>query len=101
VHALESLPEGTFYHHDLIGCEVVDNRGQTIGTVASVEGTLGASRLAVTGGHGEILIPLVADICERIDVAGKRIVVNPPEGLLELNAERRETRMTADRADKK
>jgi 16S rRNA processing protein RimM len=84
--ALESLPEGTFYHHDLIGCDVVDTRGRTIGTVASVEGTVGASRLAVTGAQGEILIPLVADICERIDVAGKRIVVNPPEGLLELNS---------------
>jgi 16S rRNA processing protein RimM len=99
-HELESLPDGTFYHHDLIGCEVVDAHGQTVGTVASVEGAMGASRLAVTGAHGEILIPLVADICERIDVADKRIVVNPPEGLFELNARRDETRIGADNADK-
>ena len=36
--------------------------------------------------HGEVLIPLVAEICTEIDVAGRRIVVNPPDGLLELNA---------------
>jgi ribosomal 30S subunit maturation factor RimM len=33
-----------------------------------------------------VLIPLVAEICTEIDVARRRIVVNPPDGLLELNA---------------
>jgi len=44
------------------------------------------SRLVVAGSHGEVLIPLVAEICTEIDLAGRRIVVNPPDGLLELNA---------------
>ena len=34
----------------------------------------------------EILIPLATEICRTIDVAGKRIVIEPPEGLLDLNA---------------
>jgi 16S rRNA processing protein RimM len=84
-HALESLPDGTFYHHDLIGCEVVDTRGETIGTVASVEGTTEASRLAVKGARGEVLIPLVADICVSIDIPSRTIVVDPPDGLIQLN----------------
>jgi ribosomal 30S subunit maturation factor RimM len=44
------------------------------------------SLLAVhaTGG-GEVLIPLVADICVKVDPAGKTIVINPPDGLIELN----------------
>jgi ribosomal 30S subunit maturation factor RimM len=40
----------------------------------------------VRSDRGEILIPLVGEICTVIDPAAKRIVVAPPEGLLELNA---------------
>ena len=33
-----------------------------------------------------ILVPLVAAICREIDTIGRRIVIDPPEGLLDLNA---------------
>jgi 16S rRNA processing protein RimM len=85
VEALAPLPEGTFYHHDLVGCRVVTKDGREVGMVEGVEGTFGGSRLIVAGGTGEILIPLARDICPTIDIAGKRIVVDPPEGLLDLN----------------
>ena len=81
----DSLPEGTFFHYDLIGCDVVDTRGETIGTVTAVEGTMEMSRLVVAGARGEVLIPLVAAICTEIDVARRRIVADPPEGLLAVN----------------
>jgi len=81
----ESLPEGTFFHYDLIGCEVVDASGQPIGAVTAVEGTMEMSRLVVAGARGEVLIPMVASICTEIDVAARRIVAAPPEGLLEVN----------------
>ena len=80
------LPEGVFYQYDLIGCEVRDSAGRFIGPVTGVEGTMEMSRLVVAGDHGEVLIPLVADICTSVDVAARLIVVNPPEGLIELNA---------------
>ena len=86
VEALAPLPDGTFYHYDLVGCQVVTAGGEQVGTVEGVEGTLSGSRLVVAGAKGEILIPLVTDICRTIDVAGKTIVVEPPEGLLDLNA---------------
>jgi ribosomal 30S subunit maturation factor RimM len=54
--------------------------------VAGVEGTFGGSRLVVTGARNEILIPLATEICRTIDIAGKRIVIDPPAGLLDLNA---------------
>jgi 16S rRNA processing protein RimM len=79
------LPAGTFYHYDLIGCEVHDTRDRLIGRVTAVEGTMEMSRLVVGGERGEVLIPLVADICVAIDIGARRIVVNAPEGLLELN----------------
>jgi ribosomal 30S subunit maturation factor RimM len=45
-----------------------------------------ACRLVVAGPAGEILIPLAADICTTIDVHARRIVIDPPAGLLDLNA---------------
>jgi 16S rRNA processing protein RimM len=83
---LAPLPEGTFYHHDLTGCLVVTSGGVQVGIVEDVEGTPGGSRLVVAGANGEILIPLATEICRTIDVAQKRIVIEPPEGLLDLNA---------------
>lgn len=80
---LAPLPEGTFYRHDLIGCEVRDTRDRLVGSVTAVEGTLERSCIVVDGGP---MIPLVAGICIRVDPAARRIVVDPPEGLLELNA---------------
>jgi 16S rRNA processing protein RimM len=80
------LPAGTFYRHDLVGCEVRDSSGGAIGRVTAVEGPLERSRLVVAGKRGEVLIPLVANICVRVDPSAQVIVVNPPEGLLDLNA---------------
>lgn len=83
--ALGPLPEGTFYRHDLVGCEVRDTGGALIGRVTDVEGPMGQSRLVVDGDSGEVMIPLAAGICVEIDIASRRIVIDPPEGLLDLN----------------
>jgi len=83
---LAPLPEGTFYHHDLVGCEVRDRSGHLVGRVIGVEGTMERSRLVVgTADGGEQLIPLVAEICVEVNPAARVIVVDPPEGLLDLN----------------
>jgi 16S rRNA processing protein RimM len=82
---LVALPEGTFYRHDLVGCRVETAGGETIGTVSKVDGSLGGSRLVVAADRGEILIPLATEICTTIDPQAKRIVINPPDGLLDLN----------------
>lgn len=84
--SLAALPEGTFYRHELIGCEVQDTDGRLIGEVAAVEGPMETSRLVINAPHGEVLIPLVADICVEVAPAEKRIRVQAPEGLIELNA---------------
>src|SRR5665213_1748481 len=49
VEFLAPLPQGTFYHHELIGCQVVTGGGETVGTVEKVEGNLAGSRLVVAG----------------------------------------------------
>ena len=52
----------------------------------TVEGGGGTVRLIAGAGRGEIQVPLVHAICVTIDVVQKRIVIDPPEGLLDVNA---------------
>ena len=86
VDRLLALPPGTYYHHDLVGCRVETTDGRPIGVVTKVDAAMGGSRLVVDGGsRGEILIPLAAEICTTVDVGGKRIVIDAPDGLLDLN----------------
>ncbi len=82
---LEPLPEGRFYRHALVGCRVVTVRGVLVGEVAAVEGESDASRLVVAGVGGDVLVPFARAICVRIDPAAREIVIDPPEGLLDLN----------------
>jgi 16S rRNA processing protein RimM len=85
---LAPLPPETFYRHDLVGCAVETTDGLLIGNVTEVEGSLAGSRLVVSTRRGEVLVPLAAEICRSIDLAGKRIVIKPPDGLIELNEKR-------------
>ena len=80
------LPPGTYRHHELIGCEVRDRADQVIGRVVAIDGPTDRSQLVVASGRGEVLIPLVADICVSVEPANQRIVIDPPEGLIELNS---------------
>jgi 16S rRNA processing protein RimM len=82
---LQELQEGTFYQFQLVGCAVETVTGERVGEVARVDGGAGGSLLAIDGPRGEILIPFAVDICVDIDVEARRIRIDPPEGLLELN----------------
>jgi 16S rRNA processing protein RimM len=88
--ALQPLPAGSYYRHDLIGCSVVTPGGQLVGRVRDVEGDAAGSRLVVESAAGDVLIPMARGICAEIDVAGRKIVVEPPEGLLDLNVTKRQ-----------
>ena len=82
---LQALDAGSYYQHQLVGCMVETTDGERVGEVTRVDGGTAGSLLAVNGGRGEILIPFVSDICVEIDVAARRIRIEPPEGLLDLN----------------
>jgi len=88
VERLAKLPAGTFYRHDLVGCRVETMDGREVGIVSGVEGDIGSSRLVIAGARGEVLVPLASEICRSIDAAGKRIVIAPPDGLLDVNERR-------------
>lgn len=83
------LPAGTYFVTDLIGCEVHEQSGATIGRVRDVQihgdEIAGTPILEVDSPRGELLIPLAREICVAIDTAARRIEIVPPEGLLDLN----------------
>lgn len=81
---LVKLPEGSYYEFDLVGCDVVTASGEPVGRVTGVRHFGAAPLLAVGNGEREHLIPLVSSICLEVDIANKRVVIDPPEGLLEL-----------------
>ena len=81
-----------FYDSDLEGCEVVvdgsdsdsDSDGVGIGVVREVSHLPGQDLLVVvTPDERDVLIPCVSEFVPQIDVSAKRIVITPPEGLLE------------------
>ena len=78
------LEEDEFYDWELEGCTV--KAGDTsIGQVRSVMRTGGAEILVISDDSGkEQLVPLAAEIVVKIDTAAKEILIDPPEGLLEL-----------------
>ena len=84
---LHELPEGEdlYYDFDLVGCSVETAGGERIGDVESIVRTGGIELLSVRRRGGpEALIPFVDEICVEVDVEAKRIIVELPEGLLEL-----------------
>jgi 16S rRNA processing protein RimM len=84
-----ALPSGSYYVTDLIGCEVFEKSGESVGRVRDVQFTgEGAARnpiLVIDSSRGELLVPLAQEICERVDVHACRIDVVLPQGLRDLN----------------
>lgn len=88
------IPEGEarkldpdeYFLHDLVGLTLVDTAGNERGKVVAVEETAGGLLLAVQGVRGRFDVPFAADICTKIDLGSRRITVELPEGLEELNS---------------
>jgi 16S rRNA processing protein RimM len=81
-----ALPEGEYYRSDLIGCEVFDENGRTLGTVVDWQETGATPLVEVRTPEGrELLLPFAASIFRKIDLAARHIDVNLPEGLTDLN----------------
>ena len=59
--------------------------GEPVGEVVRVEGGSGASLLVVAGPDGEVLVPFAVSLCPTIDVERRLVVVDAPQGLLEVN----------------
>lgn len=78
--------EEAWYADELMGLRAVDRRGAELGTVAGLEHGPAQDLLVLRLPDGErAWVPFVAVIVPEVDVAGGRVVIDPPEGLLDLN----------------
>lgn len=77
-------PPDTYFHSDLIGCEVF-NRKQSLGEVRRILETGAAALLVIERGDGDILIPLAKQFLREVDPGKRRIDVDLPTDLIELN----------------
>ncbi len=87
VHAADrgELPDGEYFQSDLIGCTLIDKvSGNALGIVVGWQQCGGPLLMEVDRDGREVLIPFVPSICQEVDVAARKIVVDLPEGLLEL-----------------
>ena len=78
------LPPGQFYPWQIEGCRVLTEDGREVGRVARIEQSGAQDLWVVSDGAREHLIPAVAEIVLEVDIAAGRVVIRPPDGLLEL-----------------
>jgi 16S rRNA processing protein RimM len=72
-----------FYDHQLEGLAAVGPDGAELGTVREVMHAPASDLLVVETDRGEVLVPFVRAIVPEVDLAGRRVVLDPPAGLLD------------------
>ncbi|NQZ75837.1 MAG: 16S rRNA processing protein RimM [Ekhidna sp.] len=83
LNQLPELEEDQYYFHDLVNCEVFEE-DYKIGVIKEVIDFNSNQLLAVQNGDREILIPLKDEIVLQVDIENKKVLVDLPEGLLEI-----------------
>lgn len=77
------LSEDEFYFHQIVGCEVVTDEGETLGTIKEIL-TPGANDVWVVKANNgkEILLPYIDDVILHVDVVNQKVTVHLMEGLV-------------------
>ncbi|MFQ5538622.1 MAG: ribosome maturation factor RimM [Gemmatimonadota bacterium] len=81
---LAAREEGEVFYHELLGMEVCLVDGTVVGHIHEVYELRPADLLEVHGPAGEVMIPFLERLVVKLDVEGRRLTVDPPEGLLDL-----------------
>ncbi|MFY7743300.1 MAG: ribosome maturation factor RimM [Flavobacterium sp.] len=81
---LPKLEGNQFYYHEVIGFEIEDQRLGVVGKIVSVNDSTAQPLFEVLNGTVEILIPMIDQFLVKIDRDNKKVVMNLPEGLVEM-----------------
>ena len=82
---LPKLSGDKFYFHEVIGFSLVDVNHGAIGTIRSINDSTAQSLFVVSDGEDEILVPMVDDFIKKVDRKKREVLVETPEGLIEMN----------------
>lgn len=81
--ALPNLPDDEYYYSDLMGLNVLDTGGETLGKVRAVHDHGAGEFLEVRlKSGGDVLVPFTTEAVPTIDIASARIIIDPPEGVM-------------------
>ena len=75
------LPDGSYYHFQILDMEVWTTSGELLGVVDDILITGSNDVYVVRRGDGEVLVPAIDSVVLDVDVDGGRITVDLPEGL--------------------
>lgn len=79
-----TLPEGVYYHHEILGFDVVDENDQLVGKLSEILETGANDVYVVTRPVGrEALLPVIAEVVQGIDLEHRRIRIRGIPGLLD------------------
>lgn len=82
--ALPDPDDGSFYHADLIGMDVVATDGSPLGTVTALYDFGAGDVLEFRGADGKArMLPFTEQVVPTVDLEVRRMVVDPPDGALE------------------
>jgi 16S rRNA processing protein RimM len=81
---LASLEDGEVFYHQLLGMKVLTVEGEEVGEIEEVYELASADLLAVRGPGGVRHIPFLKSIIREVDPEAGTMIIDPPDGLLEL-----------------
>ena len=84
IDQIEPLADGEVFYHQLLGMRVETVGGATVGTVQEVYEMSPADLLEVRAEHGTVMIPYRPEIVVEVDPDEEKLIVDPPDGLLDL-----------------
>lgn len=81
---IDDLDQGEVFYHELLGAAVVTVDGQAVGTVREVYALRPSDLLEVVRDEGSLIIPVNPEVVVRFDRDRREVLIDPPEGLLDL-----------------
>ena len=82
---LPKLEGNKFYYHEIIGFSLEDLNYGPVGTIDSINDSTAQPLFVIQREKQEILIPMIDDFIKKIDKKNKIVLVETPEGLIEMN----------------
>lgn len=79
---LYQLPEGQYYHFQLVGMEVWTTQDELLGNITEILTMPSNDSYVVSGAKGEVLIPAIEDVVKVVDLTRGYVLIEPIEGLL-------------------
>jgi len=84
---LPKLEGDQFYFHEIIGFILEDVNFGKVGKITSINDKTAQDLFVIEKGDSEILIPMIDDFIKKIDRKNKKVIVETPEGLIQMNME--------------